>query len=169
MWAACHVFAFMHRHHLSLASYRLISRDAHTHTHTENHLFTNMHNIKSNCIFVYKLNIYCTIFFQCTYFSMHRKFIFHLTTRTYSRINWMRNHEVYAYAATDLNKVNESSARQETCSLVMASVAVSELLRKYRMYRNLQHFSFWHILSLWTVSLYGNLLCIISVPSHNIQ
>jgi len=29
--------------------------------------------------------------------------------------------------------------------------------------------SFWHILSLWTVSLYGNLLCIISVPSHNIQ
>jgi len=36
----------------------------------------------------------------------------------------MRNHEVYAYTATDLNKVNESSSGQETCSLVLASVAI---------------------------------------------
>lgn len=36
----------------------------------------------------------------------------------------MRNHKVYANPATDLNKVNECSAGQETCSLVSASVAV---------------------------------------------
>lgn len=36
----------------------------------------------------------------------------------------MRNHKVYANPATDLNKVNECSAGQETCSLVTASVAV---------------------------------------------